>query len=394
MAVKRILFLKDLISVPTNGAEINFYRLHNALVKDGFDVTYLAFDPVIKIDFYLNYFKEAGYKITENSNSELKYTIHDVPIIINKEVPFNRNDLLHTKHIKAHIQTKVDQIKPDIIFCYQTDYVALEAALETGLPVITFLTDNEFIRPESISKHPFGNKIKQLIHDKNQFYSALSTFLKSSFENSWGMPCAVLYGLIPPSEYEVKLDPKASLYGMVNTAAHKGFPLFALLAESYPDKEFSVLVNSVPNNEQLKAYAKVVLEIPNLSMQGPYLDPRVFYSQLKALFVPSQWEEAYGRVAVEAALSGIPVIASNKGGLPEALNGGGLILKPPVIKAEEHVPLEELIHQNKEWFLAFEMLQDPEEYRTISERTKKAALDTIEKINKSYTAFKNFLTIL
>jgi glycosyltransferase involved in cell wall biosynthesis len=45
------------------------------------------------------------------------------------------------------------------------------------------------------------------------------------------------------------------------------------------------------------------------------------------LLVPSQWEsETWGRVVTEAQFSGIPVVASSRGGLPEAVGAGGTIL--------------------------------------------------------------------
>jgi glycosyltransferase involved in cell wall biosynthesis len=43
---------------------------------------------------------------------------------------------------------------------------------------------------------------------------------------------------------------------------------------------------------------------------------------------PSIWSEAYGRVVTEAQYSGIPVLASNRGGLPEAVGAGGVVLDP------------------------------------------------------------------
>lgn len=42
------------------------------------------------------------------------------------------------------------------------------------------------------------------------------------------------------------------------------------------------------------------------------------YDNMSVLIVPSLWQEAWGIVATEAQLRGIPVIASNVGGLPEA----------------------------------------------------------------------------
>ena len=44
--------------------------------------------------------------------------------------------------------------------------------------------------------------------------------------------------------------------------------------------------------------------------------------------MPSTYPEAWGRVAGEAQASGIPVIASAVGGLPEAVGDGGLLVDP------------------------------------------------------------------
>jgi len=53
---------------------------------------------------------------------------------------------------------------------------------------------------------------------------------------------------------------------------------------------------------------------------------RQVYRTTHTLLVPSQWEEAWGRVVTEAQYSGIPVLASNRGGLPEAVGPGGQVL--------------------------------------------------------------------
>jgi glycosyltransferase involved in cell wall biosynthesis len=54
---------------------------------------------------------------------------------------------------------------------------------------------------------------------------------------------------------------------------------------------------------------------------------RAIYRQTRILLVPSQWEaETWGRVVTEAQFSGIPVVASARGGLPEAVGPGGLVL--------------------------------------------------------------------
>jgi glycosyltransferase involved in cell wall biosynthesis len=55
---------------------------------------------------------------------------------------------------------------------------------------------------------------------------------------------------------------------------------------------------------------------------------REIYGQAKIILAPSRLDEAWGRIASEAHYSGIPVVASNRGGLPEAVGPGGILLDP------------------------------------------------------------------
>ena len=80
------------------------------------------------------------------------------------------------------------------------------------------------------------------------------------------------------------------------------------------------------NGEERRALQTRVAAHPNVTLQGRGHDMRRVYAATKCLLVPSQWEEAWGRVATEAQFSGIPVIASDRGGLPEAVGPGGTIL--------------------------------------------------------------------
>ncbi|MBP3529792.1 MAG: glycosyltransferase family 4 protein [Thermoguttaceae bacterium] len=58
-------------------------------------------------------------------------------------------------------------------------------------------------------------------------------------------------------------------------------------------------------------------------------DLREFYRQTRILLAPSLWNESFGRVAVEAGLNGIPVVCSNRGALPEVVEGWGITLDVP-----------------------------------------------------------------
>jgi glycosyltransferase involved in cell wall biosynthesis len=64
----------------------------------------------------------------------------------------------------------------------------------------------------------------------------------------------------------------------------------------------------------------------NITLHPPTQDMRPIYAGAKILLAPSQWEEAWGRVATEAHVNGVPVLGSNRGGLPEAIGPGGVVL--------------------------------------------------------------------
>lgn len=65
---------------------------------------------------------------------------------------------------------------------------------------------------------------------------------------------------------------------------------------------------------------------PNVRIIGPEADMRKVYRMTKLLLMPSRWLEAWGRVAAEAQINGIPAIVSNRGSLPLHVGRGGFVL--------------------------------------------------------------------
>ncbi|HEY5378446.1 MAG TPA: glycosyltransferase, partial [Pseudolabrys sp.] len=64
----------------------------------------------------------------------------------------------------------------------------------------------------------------------------------------------------------------------------------------------------------------------NVTVRPPAKGADAIYGSTKVLLAPSRYQEAWGRVASEAQINGIPVLASNRGGLPEAVGPGGVCL--------------------------------------------------------------------
>lgn len=61
-----------------------------------------------------------------------------------------------------------------------------------------------------------------------------------------------------------------------------------------------------------------------------FVDPTSFFPQIDVLLAPSIWHEPFGRITIEAFAHGVPVIATNRGGLPDIVQNGvnGWIFDP------------------------------------------------------------------
>lgn len=81
--------------------------------------------------------------------------------------------------------------------------------------------------------------------------------------------------------------------------------------------------------------------------QIPHSDMPAFLNTLDLFVIPSR-EEAFGVAALEAMSCGVPVIASNVGGLPEILDGGkcGTLVPPDDPSALAHAMIQMLTDSN------------------------------------------------
>jgi len=115
---------------------------------------------------------------------------------------------------------------------------------------------------------------------------------------------------------------------LINPHPLKGLEIGLALAKACPDIPFLFQESWPLNPEQLKELKAQLEPYSNITLQRAVSDMRQVYGRTKILLAPSKWEEAYGRVASEVQMSGIPVIASDRGGLPEAVGSGGILLDP------------------------------------------------------------------
>jgi glycosyltransferase involved in cell wall biosynthesis len=212
------------------------------------------------------------------------------------------------------VQEVLQEYKPDL-FLLQGKKV-LSLALEISslkIPMICSLVDLE---KNNIDGMP--------VNRPDIKYRANSNFTAERIFNSLNIVCPVIPPLIRTDRYITNTSRKHVTF--VNPHPFKGCEIVVQLAKLNPLIPF-VFQEAWPLTDEYKSELLGKLkEIRNVEFRAPTSDMRTLYSTTKVLIMPSQYEEAWGRVANEAQLSGIPVIASNRGGIPQAVGDGGIII--------------------------------------------------------------------
>jgi glycosyltransferase involved in cell wall biosynthesis len=172
---------------------------------------------------------------------------------------------------------------------------------------------------------------------------------------------------------------------IINPCGIKGIDIFLALAKRHQEWSFA----AVPTWATTQADRERLRGAPNVLEMKPSSDIDDVLREALVVIVPSLWDEAFGRIVIEAMLRGIPVLASDIGGLPEAKLGVPYLLPVnPVesyygLDARTRTPLARVPPQNIEpWNNALlRLCDDPAHYTEISQASRIAAISYAAKLN-------------
>ena len=212
--------------------------------------------------------------------------------------------------------------RPDVVLTQleRSEPLALRA-IGAGVPVVLFVRDAEFAwHRGSLTDSPLV------------LFLASSDFVAERVAVKLGRQAPSLYPIVQFQDYRIeKREPRFITF--VNPVREKGLDVALALAAHLPHREF-LFVETWPLPPSLaRDLRRRVSALPNVTLRKRTLEMRDVYRRTALLLAPSQWDEAFGRVLLEAQVSGIPVVASRIGGIPEALRSGGMLLSPtaPVV---------------------------------------------------------------
>jgi glycosyltransferase involved in cell wall biosynthesis len=164
---------------------------------------------------------------------------------------------------------------------------------------------------------------------------------------------------------------------MFNPCAVKGISIFLALATRLTAHSFAVVPGWGTTAEDLRALES----LGNVRFLANARNIEELLARTRVLLMPSLWYEGFGLIAMESLLRGIPVVASDAGGLKEAKRGTGYVIPVRTIERyhpafDEHGMPKPVMPENDvdPWLAAVgELLTDREAYERESAASRAAA---------------------
>ncbi len=278
--------------------------------------------------------------------------------IIRNEIEEYKPDILLTQNILAPASVSVAkemEIKSLILF---HGYRPLTPLFFKGEDALT-------AEKPSFANLPIRYKLKWRLIKKNlSLYSAAyktadtvvanSKYIAKVIKKFFDRDSELMYPIIDLKKNNDDFMPNnnASIL-FVKPQEIKGINILLEVANKMTDKRFTVVGTASKGLRNKMSRQENITHIPWTD------DMDAMYKSSSLLFAPAQIPEPFGRVFVEAGLRGIPSVATNAGGIPEAVGKGGKLI-------DMHSSVDE-------WCSAINEVLSEENYQTFCNNAKNNA---------------------
>lgn len=227
------------------------------------------------------------------------------------------------------LQVMIQELNPDVILStLEVSHDVIRVAKKYNLPVVVRIGGFEYCPPTTGEKAAWGLSLNKEYPKKKERDCVLreadtivtaSCYLKKRMQDKYSANSKVIFpefmkeALLPES---LRIPQKGYITGSCGFA-YKGADIFYRLAKIFKDEKF-LLIGTVDYR-----YVERFRQLNNVII-ADYSAPKKFLAMSKIVLVPSQCPEGFGRIAVEAMASGIPVLASFTGGLKEIVKRSSL----------------------------------------------------------------------
>lgn len=344
-----LLLLPQLPQDPASGAARSMRTICELLATAGWAVRALGTtasesgQSLVTADFL----RASGYAITVRPPNRSVYK-HDRPVMEFDDPRSIHFQLLdtgvhpvtgwqeeHGAQFNRLYQRELADHKPDIVFGYggsSGDLERFTRARAAGCKVVFGLRNH-------------GYKGAAFLRDLDGVLTC-SEYLSGVYRDALGLASTGLPSPLDPAE-TIATDREPIFFTAINPSVEKGVFFLARLAEELavrrPDIPLLFIESRGSGGLLVQAGLAGGLDLrrhESLMFAPAVAKPAEIFRGTRALLVPSVWDEPFGRVAAEALLNGVPPLVSDRGGLPEAANGGGFVLPlPAALTMETRTPV-------------------------------------------------------
>jgi surfactin synthase thioesterase subunit/glycosyltransferase involved in cell wall biosynthesis len=304
--------------------------------------------------------------------------------------------LSQNPQLRGFFQSQIDDFDPDIIITSTDDpgHLLFDLAVKAPRARVVYLV-------RATIAVPFGPDSSMVSAAKTEALRRADgvvgvSHYVASYVREWSGIDAIhvpISLLDPVKEYPLLGRFENPYVAMVNPCAVKGISIFLELARRMPQLRFA----AIPTWGTLAGELAAMKSEPNITVL-PHMDNiDGLLRQTRVMLVPSVWAEARSRIVPEAMSRGVPVMASDVGGLHEAKLGVPYLIRVnPITKYlpsvdASMVPVAEVPPQDATpWHRVLERLTtDREHWEELAAASRKAALEYAE--NLSVLPFEAFL---
>ena len=171
----------------------------------------------------------------------------------------------------------------------------------------------------------FANKYVENVTAPSR--KTLELFLRHKFFSDANLECIVNCIEFDESilsqmifEKSARADDNIHFLFVGNLLENKGIRILLDSFKKVHDKDISLVIcGSGPEENMVKQEVKIDKKI-NYKGRCNVEQLKAEYIAADVLIVPSKWDEPFGRIIIEGAQYGLPVIGSNRGGIPEIIS--------------------------------------------------------------------------
>lgn len=295
--------------------------------------------------------------------------------------------LTRDPNLRGYFIRQIAEFDPDVILVSTDDpgQLLLEAALNAPRARVVFLVRATIALPFGPDSSAQSAAKTARLREADRVVG-VSEYVAGYVREYGGMDAVhVPISLMEPGESK-SLGSFANAYvTMINPCTVKGSTIFLGLADMMPD----VLFAAVPSWGTTESDLAELRKRANITLLDRVDNIDDILRKTRVLLVPSIWAEARARVVLEGMSRGVPVMASDVGGLHEAKMGVEYLLPVNPVRRykpsldSRMVPMAEAPPQNIEpWRAALHsLLTDRVHFEDIAGRSRAAALDYLEHLN-------------